>query len=422
MSENEKQPAPPGVLATLRVTPAPVRYLLSGVLVNQLGAFMQTFLALFLVHQRFPVGEVGIFLGAYSLGAVFGTLLGGELTHRLGARNTIITAMTGSAALVAAMPLLAEPGRELALAAVVAGAGAITQAYRPAASAMLTELMPEEHRVMAFSMLRIALNVGAAVGPLVAAVLIGLDWSALFWFDAGTALLYALVAAVLLPRTAVGKQAPALPTDRAPEKKAAGSYAVVLRDHRYLLYLLGMLLSAIVYIQSMAMLPLQLTEGGHSPRLYSAVLVTSSLLVITCELKITSYVQSWRPAVAGGLGIAVMGLGLAGYALAPQAAAVVLGLIVLSDVGLMVSGPTTFAHPAKQPAEHRARYLAASQAMFGLGSAVGPAIGVFAWDHLGAPAWWLCGAVALLSAAATAAGLREPAAAPARPAAETVSA
>ncbi|HXV91734.1 MAG TPA: MFS transporter, partial [Pseudonocardia sp.] len=158
-----------GVLAALRATPVPVRYLLGGVLINQMGAFIQTFLVLYLVERGLSLGAAGAALAAFSAGAVLGTLLGGELTQRFGARATIAGAMGSSALLVGSLPLVASPGTFWLLLVVVVLSGLVTQAYRPAAAVLLSELMPQEHRVMAFSMMRIAMNVGAAVGPLLAA-------------------------------------------------------------------------------------------------------------------------------------------------------------------------------------------------------------------------------------------------------------
>ena len=139
---------PIGVLDALRATPVAVRYLLGGVLVNQLAAFVQTFLVLYLTHRGMSTGTAGLALGAYSLGTVFGTVLGGEITHRLGPRTTIVVAMTGSAPLVAVLPLLAKPGLLAPLLVAIALAGLFAQAYRPAAAVLLSDLMPERYQVM----------------------------------------------------------------------------------------------------------------------------------------------------------------------------------------------------------------------------------------------------------------------------------
>lgn len=84
-----------GVFDTLRATPTTVRYLLGGVLINQLGAFVQTFLVLYLTHRNMSVQAAGLSLVAYSAGTILGTMLGSEATQRFGPRFTIVVAMAG---------------------------------------------------------------------------------------------------------------------------------------------------------------------------------------------------------------------------------------------------------------------------------------------------------------------------------------
>ncbi len=386
MTDDDKPPI--GVLDTLRATPTTVRYLLGGVLVNQLGAFVQTFLVLYLTHRGMSGGTAGLALAAYSLGTVFGTVLGGEITHRLGARTTIVAAMTGSAPLVAVLPLLARPGRVPVLLAAIALAGLFAQAYRPAASVLLSDLMPERYQVMGFSMMRIALNTGAALAPLIAAGVILLDWDLLFWLDGATTLVYALLAHRLLPRHPAAE--PAAPRAKA-ERRSGGraGYAAMLRDRAYLAYLAAVVLGTVAYVQSSISLPLEIVHDGYPTWLYSAVLTASSLVLITCELKITAYITRIPTHLAVGVGHLVNSVGLAAYGLAVHSGAFVLFGAVLAVSGLMIAGPSMFAHPATFPAGSKARYLATMQAAAGLASAVGPLFGVWAWTHLHAGFWVL---------------------------------
>ncbi|MFD4372956.1 MFS transporter [Streptomyces sp. NPDC058486] len=411
----------PQVLPALRAAPLAARYLLGGALLNQMGAFLQTFLVLYLVHKGLGASLAGIALGAYSLGAVVGTLAGGELTHRLGARTTIAASMAGSALLVSCVPLLSRPGQAPLLIAVTALTGAITQAYRPAASTMLSDLMPEEHRVMAFSMFRIAINVGAALGPLIAFWLITVDWDLLFWFDGATALLYALLALAVLPRGA----GPAREAEPVPDTAGAprGVYGGMVRDVRFVLYLAAMALMAIVYVQYTVALPLELDADGLTST-YSIALALSSTVLITCELAVTARVKG-RPAhrVAAG-GTVLMTLGMAGYGLASGSTVVVLLATVVFVSGLMTNGPTMFAYPATAPRRVKGRYIGTSQAVFGLGSALGTVLGEAVWRHYGDGVWLMCAAAGLASAACAHLGMRglNPASGDAEPVAERATA
>jgi MFS family permease len=389
-----------GALAALRVTPMPVRYLLGGVLINQMGAFVQTFMVLYLTFRGFSAAQAGITLAAYSIGAVLGTILGGELTHRVGPRATITGAMTASATVLGLVPLLSRPGLFFVLVAAIAVAGLATQSYRPAAAVLLSDLMPEEHRVMGFSMMRIALNAGAAVSPLIAAGLILLDWNLLLWFDGATALIYAVLARVLLPKVA----APAAVEKPAEDKRSA--YGVLLRDGKYMYFLASVLIGSVIYVQYTVALPLKIHAEHHPAALYSAVLVTASVVLILCELKITSYVTRWPGYVAATAGTALMGLGVAGYGLSSSSAVLLIVSTVVFVFGIMVNGPTMFAYPATFPAAVKARYIGAQQAMFGLGMAMGPLFGVVAWETLGNNVWWLCGLLGLVAAECALLGMK----------------
>lgn len=397
---------PIGVFSTLKATPTPVRYLLGGVLINQLGAFVQTFLLLYLTFRGDSVGAAGLCLVAYSVGSIFGTVLGGELTHRFGARATITLAMGLSAPVVASISWLSRPGLFWLLLVVVALAGLLTQAYRPAAAVLLSDLMPERYQVMAFSMMRIALNTGAALAPLIAAGLILIDWDLLFWLDGATALVYSALAFALLPRKKVYTEPEEAEAEPEPAVTGRSAYAAMLRDRKYLCYLAAVLLGTITYAQSTVALPLEVVADRYPTGLYSAVLTISAVVLITCELKITTYILRMRTHVAVLLGHFVNSLGFVVYALASHSGAFVLVGAVLVVSGLMIAGPSMFAHPATFPAAMKARYIGTMQAVIGLASAIGPLFGVFAWSRLGAGFWVLCGVLNGIAGLLAMAGLR----------------
>lgn len=393
---------PPGVLTALRRTPTPVRYLLGGVLVNQLGAFVQTFMVLYLVLRGFSPGQAGVAIAAYSVGSLIGVIIGGELVHRIGPRSTITAAMLGSAAVLAVVPFVSVPATFGLLIAALLLAGLATQSYRPAAAVLLSDLMPEDLRVMGFSMMRTALNLGAALGPLIAAGLILVDWDLLLWFDAATALAYAALARWLLPEVRVER---ARPGAKAGTRAA---YGVLLRDRRFWFFLASVLLGTVIYVQYTVALPLKISSEGLPTGLYNAVLVTAAAVLILCELKITSYVTRLPAYLAATAGTAVMGLGIAGFGVSGGSAAALVGCTVVFVFGIMVNGPTMFAYPATFPAPVKARYVSAHQATFGLGMALGPLFGVAAWLALGDGVWWLCGGLGVVAAFCALVGMKAP--------------
>jgi hypothetical protein len=165
-------------------------------------------------------------------------------------------------------------------------------------------------------------------------------------------------------------------------------------------------------VQYLSTLPLSVRADGLTVVVYGSLVALNGLLVITCELPVTTVTQRWaaRTAVLAGLALTGAGLSLYGPAWG------VVGLVVATVVwtfGEIVSGPTLSAYPAMAgPADLRGRYIGASQAVFGLGFALGPIAGVAAWNRLGDGVWWGCGAISLLAVLAAACGIGPAGAAP----------
>lgn len=399
-----------GPWVTFRESPPAVRLVLLGVTVNQLGAFLQAFLVLYLVHRGFTDAQAGLALGIYGAGAVTGVLGGGRLTDRLQPRTTIILSMVGAATLTATVSVL---GSYLAILVAVFLAGAMTQAYRPAAAALLTSMVPPSRQVMVMAMNRLALNVGMLVGPFAAAALASVSWNLIFWVDAATSLLYAAVATFLLPsgRRSSGDDAAERPTPASTARSRP-----MLADRRFVVFLASMFANALVHVQLLAVLPVTLRDAGYPTVVYSVVLVLGSCLMVSSELAVTRVTQRWPAHRAAAVGSLLLGVGMLGYGVRGGLVLVVVATVV-NEVGQMVGGPTVFAWPAKAAPDGMAgRYLGSALAMFGLGQAVGSMAGLFAYQQLGRSFWWLCGVLGVAAAAMCRHALRPaPAAADAPP-------
>ena len=380
-----------GIWATWKAAPVPARALLLGVFINRLGGFFQTFLVLFLSHRGFSEWQAGFALTVYGAGSLIGVLAGGALSDRLGARMATIVSMLGTAVLLLAILYVGPYGAVLI---AVAACGLVNQLCRPAAATLLSELTTPERQVMMFALYRWALNLGTTAAPLLAYLFISISYDVLFWAEATAAVLYAVIAAVWLPH-----RKPATDRKTAAEAKAkAGSgYGAMLRDRRYLLYLLAMLVNSTVYIQYISTLPLTMKDAGLATIWYSGVVALNGFLVITCELLVTKVIQRWPIKVTMATGFALLGGGLSLYALPWGVAIFFIGCLVWT-MAEMVGGPTMFAYPGIAAPEHlRGRYIASMQLMFNLGGAVGPGLGVFLYDAIGLNVWWCCGLASLVA-------------------------
>ena len=382
-----------GIWKTFVESPPAVKAVLAGVFVNKVGGFLNIFLVLYLTARGYSAGEAATALGVYGVGNVIGVLVGGALADRLGARNSTVLSMGGAALLTAALLYLPNYGL---LIGAVALLGAVSQIYRPASATLLSELTPDDRQVMVFAMYRFGLNLGTTAAPLIGFGLYQLggdSFTLLFWGEAIVAAAYALVAFRILPARTGVKEA----SGEAP----AGSYADVLRDRRYLVYLAATFFNAVVYVQYLSTLPLDVQASGVPIFWYTLAVALNGGAVILFELVVTKKTQHMRPKLVVGVAYALVGIGVAVYALPLGPAVIVAGTLIWT-LGEIIGGPVVFAYPGMAgPAHLKGRYIGSFQFVYGLGAAVGPVLGGFLFLQLGHGAWPV---LALFGLAAAVAG------------------
>src|SRR5689334_21539297 len=122
----------------------------AGTLVNRLGAFVFPFLSLFLTGTRgYSEALTGLILTVLGVGLGISQPLGGTLADHYGRRRTLLLGLVGSAASL----LVVGAVRSLpALCVAVLVFGVFADLYRPASSAAIADLVPDELRPRAFAL------------------------------------------------------------------------------------------------------------------------------------------------------------------------------------------------------------------------------------------------------------------------------
>jgi predicted MFS family arabinose efflux permease len=406
--------APTGPVAKVGVRAAffdaslPVKVVLIGVLINRLGGFLNLFLVLYLTYKGYSTEQAAAALSAYGAGAVAGVLMGGTLANRLGPRNATVISMTGTCLIMGVWLYLPSYPALLAAAVVVA---MISQLYRPASATLLSDLTPDDRQVMTFALYRFGLNLGATIAPLLGLglyYLAGHRYNLVFWGEALIALAYAILAWFALPAKARLPRAEPEPEQRRDPGRWSSGYLKMLKDWRYALYLFAIGVHAAVYVQYLSTLPLDIKLAGLPVKWYTLAVALNGLIVIAFELLVTKVTQSWPMKASIALTVGLLGVGVALYGLPFGPAVILIGTLVWS-LGEIIGGPATFAYPGMvAPPRLKGHYIGSFQFMFGLGTAIGPAIGGFLLVRLGHSVWPVLASGSLLATILVLIAVRQP--------------
>jgi len=374
--------------------PRPVRLLIVGTLVNKLGTFIVPYLTLILLrdfHMR--EGEAARLLFAFGIGSVVSILAGGFVTDRFGRRRTLLVSLFGSGVLAVAMGVV--PSTDLFVPLLVAF-GFIADLYRPAASAMIGDLLPSSDRTSGFAGLRMAVNLGWASGTALGGVLADWNWRFLFLGDGLTTLAFGVLVYLAIPETRPAAAVPASAPSPTSEGKLEHARPVFgrgptnpLRDGVFLATTLAGLLLTLIFCCHLTVLPLTVTQSAGYPAVVFGLLASvNGILIAFFEISITARLKGFRRLRLAALGSFLVAAGFGMIGLVMHWAWFLLAVFVFT-AGEILSSPQQMAFIADwAPPEVRGRYLSFYQAMWSVAFAVNPAIALPLHAALGERAFW----------------------------------
>lgn len=365
-------------IALLRRLPAPVRLLVWGTLVNKLGTFIFPYLSLVLMRDfHMSPASAGLLMTSYGLGAIVSVLVGGVLTDRLGRRRTLIVSMGGGGALAVAMG--AAPSLAWFVPLLI-GFGFLADLYRPASSAIVSDLLAPAERALGFAALRTAINLGFAVGVVLGGVLadVGCRW--LFVGDGLTTLACAVVLAVGVPETK-----PASPASPADAPTAASPW----RDGVFLTMVASSTTLCLMFFSFVTVLPLTVTEwAGYPAWVYGVLMAMNGTLIALFEISATHALRRFRRLRVAALGALCTAVGFGTMGVWPH-------WIWFVFTGLFWTVGEIFFAPQQMgfvadwaPKDARGRYISLYQASWTAGFALNPLLFLPLHGWLGDRAFW----------------------------------
>lgn len=354
-------------------------------LVNRLGAFVATFMALYLTLDRgYSATYAGLVAALHGLGGVVSSLGAGVMTDRLGRRPTLLIAQASTALSVALLGFMKDP---LAIAAVAFLVGMASNASRPAVQAMMADIVRPEDRVRAFSLNYWAINLGFAISSAGAGFIAEFSYLAGFLIEAVMTMVCAVVVFMKLPESR--------PVRTALEKESEPEVGLgtVLRDGRFMGVVGLSFLIALIFMQGSVGLPVAMGEAGFTPADYGVAIAVNGVLIVALQIPVTRFIEHRDPQR-----LLVISALLAGYGFGLTAFAGSIGVFALTvcvwTLAEIVNAPTQTGLVVRlSPTHGRGRYQGMYTLSWAVASLVAPLMSGFVIDRFGAPWLWATCAV-----------------------------
>ncbi|CAL9500536.1 Na(+), Li(+), K(+)_H(+) antiporter [Streptomyces sp. enrichment culture] len=387
------------VRETVSGLPPAFWWLWTSTLVNRLGGFVATFMALYLTLDRgYSATYAGLVAALHGLGGVISSLGAGVMTDRLGRRPTLLVAQASTAVSVAALGFVRDP---VAIAGVAFLVGMASNASRPAVQAMMADIVRPEDRIRAFSLNYWAINLGFAVSSMAAGFIAEHSYLAGFLIEAVMTMVCAVVVFVKLPESK-----PARSSAEAAREESVG-LGTVLRDGRFMGVVGLSFLVALIFQQGYLGLPVAMGEAGFTPADYGTAIAVNGVLIVVLQIPVTRFIEHRDP----GRLLVISSL-LAGYGFGLTAFAGSVGVFALTvcvwTLAEIVNAPTQTGLVVRlSPTHGRGRYQGMYTMSWAVAALVAPLMSGAVIDRFGAEwLWGLCAVVGTVAGLGYAALMR----------------
>lgn len=222
----------------------------------------------------YSIGKAGFVMALFGLGAMAGGFFGGRLTDKFGFYPVQIFTLSGGGilfillGLMKSFPLICIFTFTLSL---------VNEAFRPANSTAIAFYSLEDNRTRSYSLNRLAINLGWAVGGALGGILAKFSYSLLFWVDGLTN----IMAAVLMWRFLKAAAEKHVVHPKAVRDASASPY----RDRTYLMFIFLVILFATCFFQLFTTLSAYFkNELNFSEPFIGLLMAINGLLIVAIEM------------------------------------------------------------------------------------------------------------------------------------------
>src|SRR5690606_11634668 len=148
-------------------------------LINRTGSMVLPFLGVYMIDKlHFTLSDSGLVLACFGIGSVVGSSLGGWLTDKFGEYSVQALSLFLSVPMFCLYPLFETP---ISLGLMVLLQSIVSEVFRPANSVAISKYATSSNLTRAFSLNRMAVNLGFSVGPALGGLLAAYSYNLLFF-------------------------------------------------------------------------------------------------------------------------------------------------------------------------------------------------------------------------------------------------
>ena len=241
-------------------------------LINRAGTMVLPFMTLYCKHIGYTTKQAGLVVAIYGIGAMVGAFIGGRISDRFGFYYTQFFALLFGGVL---FMTLGQMPTYLSICICTFFLSMVNESFRPANATAIAHYSTVQNRTQAFSVVRLAINLGWGVGGALGGFLASINYHLLFWVDGITNISAAFLLLWLLPKVSLAQQ------HNKPKEKMAVVKSHPAHADKTFMYFIGLqLLFAICFFQLFTTIPLYFKEGLYINEFWIGVIMAMNGIII----------------------------------------------------------------------------------------------------------------------------------------------
>jgi predicted MFS family arabinose efflux permease len=336
-------------------------------LVNRSGTMVVPFMTLYLTGKTMnrSLSEAGTVMGLFGLGSIIGAYFGGKFSDRIGFfKVQLFTLFFGGLLFMVLGQLNSYP----LICVFTFLLSLVNEAFRPANSSAVAFYSHSENRTRSYSLNRLAINLGWAIGASLGGIIASYNYELLFWVDGFTNIAAAL--ALLLFLRPKGLQA-----KKETPKEGLTQKLSAYKDKPYLWFIFLVTLFALCFFQMFTTIPKYFRDDLMLSENYIGfIMALNGLIIVGLEMVLVYILERKNKTVFYiSLGTVLCALSYYSLLLPANGKWITLFMILLITFGEIISMPFMNSFWIKRSDEkNRGQYAALYTIAWGIGQTAGP--------------------------------------------------